>query len=62
MVAYRHKVDIDPEDSIDAEEVDDQVERLVHPLTLAYEDADDVDASFRSLVADQLRQFLGDTP
>lgn len=59
MVAYRHNVDIDPEDSIDAEDVDDQVERLVYSLALAFEKASDVDASFRQLVADQLRQFLG---
>lgn len=59
MVAYRHKVDIDPEDSIDAEEVDDQAARLVHPLALAYEGADDIDVSFGQLVADQLRLFLG---
>lgn len=58
MVAYRHAEDIDVEDSFDAEELDDKVERLVHPLALAFERSEDLGASFRHLLADQLRQFL----
>lgn len=58
MVAYRHDEDIDTEDSLDAEEVDDKVERLVHPLAIAFERSEGLDASFGQLVADQLRQFL----
>ncbi len=58
MVAYRHFEDIDTEYSLDAEEVDDEVERLVHPLALAFERSEDLGASFGHLLADQLRQFL----
>lgn len=58
MVIYRHDEDIDVEDSFDAEKLDDKVERLVHPLALAFERSGDLGASFGQLVADQLRQFL----
>lgn len=58
MVAYRHAEDIDTEYSVNAEEVDDKVERLVHPLALAFERSEDLSTSFRHLLSDQLRQFL----
>lgn len=58
MVAYRHGEDIDREFSVGVEELDDKVERIVHPLAIAFEQAENLDASFRHLLADQLRQFL----
>ncbi|MDP9478439.1 MAG: hypothetical protein M3R38_22620 [Actinomycetota bacterium] len=58
MVAYRHDEDIDTEYSVGAEELDDKVELLVQPLALAFERSEDLGASFRHLMADQLRQFL----
>ena len=51
--------DIDHEASMDAEEVDDLVARVVNPLALAYENSADLGATFRHLMADLLRQFLG---
>jgi hypothetical protein len=56
---YSHTRDIDPEDSIDPMKVDDQVKRVVYPLALAFEGSDDLGASFRALMADMLRQFIG---
>ncbi len=58
MVTYQYVEDIDPKDSIDAEEVDEKVERLIYPLATAFEGSRNLDASFRRLMADQLRQFL----
>jgi hypothetical protein len=51
--------DIDHEASMDTEEIDDLVRRLVDPLAIAYERSEDLDATFRHLMADLLRQFLG---
>jgi len=56
---YAHTQDIDPAESIDAVQVDDQVKRVVNPLALGFEGSGDLGASFRALMADMLRQFLG---
>jgi hypothetical protein len=56
---YSHTRDIDLTDSIDAVKVDDQVKRVMNPLALAFERSGDLGASFRALMADMLRQFLG---
>lgn len=50
---------IDHEATMDAEEIDDLVTRVVHPLAIAYERSEDLGATFRHLMADELRQFLG---
>lgn len=59
MTHERLSEDIDREASMNVEEVDDQVARVVHPLALAYEGSGDLGATFRNLIADLLRQFLG---
>ncbi|QIN77526.1 hypothetical protein GBA65_02295 [Rubrobacter marinus] len=59
MVHYAHSRDIDVEDAINAEQVDDQIARVVNPLALAFERSADLGATFRALMADMLRQFLG---
>lgn len=59
MAHYSHMRDIDLTDSIDAVKVDDQVKRVMNPLALAFERSGDLGASFRALMADMLRQFLG---
>lgn len=59
MTHYSHTRDIDPEDSIDAAEIDDQIARTVNPLALAFKRSADLGASFRALMADMLCQFLG---
>lgn len=51
--------DIDVEDFLDAEEFDDCLVRIVHPLALDFERSEDLGSSFRHLMADLLRQFLG---
>jgi hypothetical protein len=56
---YAHTRDIDPEEAIDAQKVDDQLGRAVHPLAIAFECQEDLGASFRALMADMIRQFLG---
>ena len=59
MAHYSHTRDINPENTIDATKVDDQVKRVVNPLALAFERSEDLGDSFRALMADMLRQFLG---
>lgn len=59
MTHERLPKDIDHEASINAEEIDDLVTRVVHPLAIAYERSEDLGATFRHLMADELRQFLG---
>lgn len=51
--------DIDVEDFLDAEEFDDRIARMIHPLALAFERSEDLSSSFRHLMSDMLRQFLG---
>ncbi|MGI8909529.1 MAG: DUF5677 domain-containing protein [Rubrobacteraceae bacterium] len=57
-MVYRHTKDINPDDTLDAKNVDDQVTRVVEPLAIAFERSSNLDNLFRHLVADQLRQFL----
>ena len=57
-MVYKHTEDINPDDILDAKDVDDQVIRVVEPLALAFERSSNLDNLFRHLVADQLRQFL----
>ena len=51
--------DIDVEEGLDAEEFDDRLARAVNPLALAFERSEDLGSSFRHLMAEMLRQFLG---
>lgn len=51
--------DIDVEEVLDVEEFDDLLARTVNPLALAFECSEDLGSSFRHLMADMLRQFLG---
>lgn len=55
---HSQETDIDLEKALDAEDFDDRLARVVHPLALAFEQAEDLDESFCRLVAGMLRQFL----
>lgn len=45
-----HDIDVDVEDGLDAKQVDDQVTRVVEPLSLAFEETEDLGATFRALI------------
>ena len=51
--------DIDVGGSWDAEEFDERLFRVVHPLALAFERSEDLGSTSRHLIAEMLRQFLG---
>ncbi len=55
---HARETDIDLEKALDAENFDDRLTRVVHPLALAFEGSEDLGSSFRHLVAGMLRQFL----
>lgn len=56
---HSRETDIDLERVLDAEGFDDRLFRVVHPLALAFERSEDLGSTFRHLVAEMLRQFLG---
>lgn len=53
------ETDIDLGRDLDARGFDDRLARVVHPLALLFERSEDLGSSFRHLVAELLRQFLG---
>jgi hypothetical protein len=56
---HARETDIDVERVLDAEGFDDRLLRVVHPLALGFERSEDLGSTFRHLVAEMLRQFLG---
>lgn len=56
---HEREADIDVEETLHSKEFDDRLTRVVNPLALAFERSEDLGSSFRHLVADMLRQFLG---
>jgi hypothetical protein len=56
---YEREADIDVDEVLDSREFDDRLARVVNPLAVAFERSEDLGSSFRHLVADMLRQFLG---
>ena len=59
MVHFVHTRDINVEEVIDGVEMDDRVARVVNPLALAFERSADLSATFRALMKEMLKQFLG---
>ena len=59
MVHFVHTRDINVEEVIDGAEMDDRVARIVNPLALAFERSADLGATFRALMKEMLKQFLG---
>lgn len=58
MVTHRHTADIDLEYSLDADQLDDELVRLVNHVRGVLAGAADLDPSSRRLIADLLQQFL----
>src|SRR5215210_3419226 len=56
---HEREADIDVAETLDYKEFDNRLARVVNPLALAFERSEDLGSSFRHLVADMLRQFLG---
>jgi hypothetical protein len=54
-----HTRDINVEEVIVGTEMDDRVARVVNPLALAFERSVDLGATFRALMKEMLKQFLG---
>lgn len=59
MVHFVHTWDINVEEVIDGAEMDDRVARVVNSLALAFERSADLGATFRALMKEMLKQFLG---